>query len=364
MKIENWSASDHMASLTTIAITSRKIVRYSIYAVIIILTARFVFNIGTSAYKYLFPPKVDPPTRAFGKLPKIPFPERSFPSGLTFILETPDGRLPEFPDRTEVYSMPPVTQNIQALEAAKNEASRMGFDPNGKLVVENVPNVYLFSKSKVPSTLTMNIIARIFSISYDLNSNPSILNFAPSTPDTATAYAQSYLSRAGFLTDDLKNGAATHEFLRIENGKFVPAISLSEANLIKINLFRKNLGENFDIPSVTPDMPESNVWFLLSGKGGREVIAAEYHYFPLDEKKSGTYDIKTSDKTWGELNAGRAFLANLGDNENKQITIRKVYLAYYDAGLYTKYYQPVVVFEGDSNFFAYVPAVIDEHYEE
>ncbi len=353
-----------MASLTGVAITSRKIVRYTIYVVMIILTGRFVFNIGTSAYKYIFPPKVDPPTRAFGKLPEIAFQERSFPNNLTFVLETPDGTLPEFPDRTKVYFMPPIIQNIQDLETAKNKAKALGFDPEGKLIVESVPNVYIFNKKKVPSTLTMNIITQVFSISYDLSSDPFLIgNGTSMAPDSAISFARSYLSRGGFLTSDLKSSPATATLLRMEKGEFVPAISLSEANLTKVNLFRKNLGENADIPSVTADMPESNVWFLLSGKGGKDIIAAEYHLFPLDEEKSGTYPIRSANQAWEKLDVGEAYLASLGNNENKRITIRKVYLAYYDAGLYTEYYQPVIVFEGDNDFYAFVVAIPDEEYE-
>ena len=358
-----------MASLTGVAITSRKIVRYLIYLTIVILTARFVFNIGTSAYRYIFPPKVDPPTKTFGKLPKIVFQERSFPNDLTFILETPNGTLPEFPDRTEVYSIPPIIQNIQDLETAKTKARALGFNPEGKLIVESVPNVYIFDKGKVPSTLTMNIITKVFSISYDLSLDPFLIgNGVSMAPDSAISFARSYLSKGGFLTPDLKNSPATTTLLRMEKGEFVPAISLSEANLIKVNLFRKNLGTSgkegdVGLPSVTADMPESNVWFLLSGKGGKDIIAAEYHLFPLDEKKSGTYPIKSANQAWEKLNAGEAYLANLGDNENKRITIRKVYLAYYDAGLYTKYYQPVIVFEGDNDFYAFVVAIPDEEYE-
>ncbi|KKQ73667.1 MAG: hypothetical protein US95_C0050G0001, partial [Candidatus Woesebacteria bacterium GW2011_GWB1_38_5] len=45
------------------------------------------------------------------------------------------------------------------------------------------------------------------------------------------------------------------------------------------------------------------------------------------------------------------------------IVIRKVYLAYYDPDQYTEYYQPVIVFEGDDDFTAYVSAIIDDYIE-
>ncbi len=121
-------------------------------------------------------------------------------------------------------------------------------------------------------------------------------------------------------------------------------------------MFRKDYD---DLPSVTLKPKEANVWFMISGARSRQdqVIAAEYHYYPVDEKQSATYPIKTAQKAWEELNSGGAFVTNLGNNERGNIVIRNIYLAYYDTGQYTQFYQPVVVFEGDNDFLAYVPAV-------
>ena len=96
----------------------------------------------------------------------------------------------------------------------------------------------------------------------------------------------------------------------------------------------------------------------------KKVIGAEYRYFPIDESKSATYPIKTAQQAWEELNAQKAFIASLGENQDQQITIRNIYLAYYDAGVQTDFYQPIIVFEGDRNFKAYLPAVTADYYGE
>ena len=96
--------------------------------------------------------------------------------------------------------------------------------------------------------------------------------------------------------------------------------------------------------------------------GPKQVIAGEYHYFPVDEGKFSTYPIKTSQIAWDELSAGGAFVASPGGNsEGGAVTLRRVYLAYYDAGGYTEFFQPIVVFEGDNGFVAYVPAVTADY---
>ena len=349
-----------MASLTQISITSRRVIRYGIYIIILIVIGRFVFNIGATVYRRLVPPPKPKPTTAFGKLPKLPFPQKPNPT-INYALELPEGKLPEIAELTEIYAMPPFVTNIKALEDASEKANSLGFKTEGKRVVESIPNVYIFEKGSLPSKLTINIITGIFSMSYNIEEDPLILQGVPPAPEEGAQTARDLLRNAKLLAEDLKESPFTHQFLRYEATNFNSVSSLSESNLIKINLFRKGYGINDSIQSVTPDMPEANVWFIISGGRGGQIIIGEYHYFPLDATKFSTYPLKKSDQAFEELKNGKGFIANLGDNKDSA-TIRKVYLAYYDAGQYQEYYQPVVVFEGDNNFFAYVPAVTDEFY--
>lgn len=343
-----------MASLTQIAVVSRKGIRYGIYAIILIIIARFVFNIGVSLYKKIFPPPPPEPTVTFGKLPKLPFPEKEKPENLSYVLETPDGKLPTLPIQEPVYFMPPISSSIDVVDNAKNKAQALGFGSDGKPIAEALKNVYIFQKKNLPATLTMNIITGIFSISYNLNADPTVISGIPPAPDAAASQVKSYFGAVG-ISPDFQNGRSTTEFLKLEGGNFVKVDSLSDSELIKVNLFRENLGLDKDISSVTPDMPEANIWATITGN--RTIIAAEYHYFQVDQQKSGTYPLKTADETWEELKNGNGFIANLGTNSDGKITIRRVYLAYYDPGQYAEFYQPVVVFEGDGGFYAYVPAV-------
>ncbi len=349
-----------MASLTEVSILSRKIIRYGIYFIILLIIARFVFRIGVSVYKRIFPPPKPKPTVAFGVLPKLPFPDKPKPPNLNFNLELATGNLPVFPEQIEVFFMPSLQTRISALDEAKTKAIALGFEAEGKILAETIPNVYIFPKKNLPSSLTMNIVTQVFSISYNIDQDPSVIQGIPPDSESAILKFKNLLARGGFLTQDINEGVATYEYLRLEQGKFVKAISLSEANFTKVNLFRKPMGSS-KYPSVTPDMPEANVWAIIAGGRDKPVIAAEYHYFPIDEQKSATYPLKSADMAWEELKQGKGYIANLGNN-NENITIRKVYLAYYDAGQYTPYYQPVVVFEGDNDFYAYVPAVTNDFY--
>ena len=106
---------------------------------------------------------------------------------------------------------------------------------------------------------------------------------------------------------------------------------------------------------------------MVSGirEKGRDIIAGEYHYFPIDETKLATYPIKTGSEAWQEFINGNYYSASFGTTiDGNNIKIRKVYLAYYDPGVYTEFFQPIYVFEGDNDFVGYVPAVTSEYYGE
>lgn len=352
-----------MASLTQISITSRKAIRYGIYFLILLMIARFTIRTGISIYKRLFPKPPPPPTVTFGKLSKLPFPHEEKPKDVSYRLETPEGDLPAFIEQLPVFFMPATNYGIKGLDIAKEIASELGFNPEGKLIDEDIPNVYTFDKKGSPSVLTINIVNGAFSISYDLNADPSVLGKIPPQPDQAISYAKNYLLSANSFPEEL-SGPTKTQFLKLSGGKLNEVISLSEADFIKVSFFRK--GVNFreiEFPSITPSYPQANVWMIISSSGfrGGNIIAGEYHYFPVDWAKMGTYPILTSQQAWEKLQKGDAFFASFNPNQ-KEIVVRRVYLAYYDAGQYTQFYQPVVVFEGDEGFLAYVPAVTDEYY--
>lgn len=348
-----------MATLTEASIGSRKGVRYFIYSVITFIILRGMLLGGIAIYKKVFPPAPTPATLAFGKLPKLPFPESTMKS-LKFTLETADVGIPEFPHLSKVYLMPKIASNLLSLDFAKEKAKRLGFDSEPQQTSESI---YKFTHKTAPATLETNIVNGAFSISYDLNVDSSPLSVHPTQPEVAAATIKSFLSGASLFPADL-TGPISHKFLKTQAGGLIPALSQSDANLVRIDLFRKNIDE---LPAVTNKPSESNIWFMVSGirEKGKDVLAGEYHYFPVDETQVATYTIKTGETALQELISGNYYPASYGTTtDGDDIKIRKIYLAYYDPGIYTEFYQPVYVFEGDKNFVGYVPAVTPDYYGE
>lgn len=346
-----------MASLTKTAILTRKIIRYGILGIILLIIGRIAIGAGIKIYRHFFPAPPPPPTVSFGKLPTLDFPDGVDLGSVNYSIETPEGELPSLPTQAKVYFMPKQSANLLSLDAARQKATDLGYADNPQEVSDTI---YRFPHKDQPASLQINIVTGIFSISYNLSADPSPIERIPPTPEVAASQLRSYLSSADLLPEDL-TGPATHEFLKIEEGQLKSAIGQSEADLVKVNLFRKAYDE---IPSLTPDPTEANVWFYVSGARERQkqFIAAEYHYFPVDDSQSATYPIKSAGEALNELKAGNAYIARSSTNEGN-ITIRRVYLGYYDSGKPSEFFQPIVVFEGDG-FTAYVPAVTADYYGE
>lgn len=349
-----------MSSLTQTAIVTRKIIRYGIYAIIFLIVGRILLTGIISLYKKIFPAPPPPATVSFGKLSKLTFPEVGIPQGVSFTLETAEGTLPKMPTQAKVFFMPKPASNLLSLSAAQNKAENLGFNPDGEQLSQTT---YRFPHKNNPSTLELNIVSGVFSISYDLKTDSEPISVRPPVSEIAASQVRSYLSSANLLPSDL-TGTTRAEYLKLEGDKFVSAISQSEANLVKINLFRKNYD---NLPVVTPNTSNANVWFIVSGVAsrGKQIVAAEFHYFTVDESQFSTYPIKTSDIAWKEFSEGKASTASAGANkEGENIKIRKVYLAYFDSGVQTDFLQPIYVFEGDNGYAAYLPAVTSDYYGE
>lgn len=351
-----------MTGLTRISIIARKSVRYTIYAVFLILVGKLALDITIAVYKKLFPAPPPAPTVKFGQLPKIDFPDNN-KFQFTYTLETPTGEFPKIQDQAKVYFMPKPSANLLALDLANKNAKALGFTDTPQQVSDTL---YRYPHPKYPAVLEMNIVTGSFSISYDLNADRSPLNARPEPAALATTDAKNFLTNAGLFPEDVTTDS-THQYLKLSDGKFINALSQSEADAVQINFFRKTFD---DLPSLTADPAKPNIWMILTGAQDKnqKIIAGEYHYYPVDETQYSTYPLKSVQQAFDELKAGKAYVADNGIFQNGQtVRIRKIYLAYFDPSGYSEFYQPMFVFEGGdgidpkTNFSAYLPAVTSDY---
>lgn len=344
-------------TLAEISFYSRQTIKYGFFFLIVVIVGGALFRTAWGVYRTFVPPTPAAPTIQFGKLSGIPFP-RTQTQNYQYALQTPTGELPNLPPSVVVYLMPQFQSSFLGVDEATSIARNLGFTGNLEKVSSTI---YRFAHTEVPKTLDINIVNKTFSISYNLGAKPELLSLRPSSTEDARRSVESYLGGGNLLSEDYKTGQIGYEYLKSDPPELVQTTSLSESNFIRVNFFRKSYVE---LPVVTPGKTRSNVWFIVSGEmaGPNEIIAGEYHHFPIDETKVSTYPIKTAKQAWQELASGKATIVKPISEGQTKVTIRRIYLAYYDAGEPQQFFQPVFVFEGDGGFAAYLPAVTDEYY--
>lgn len=350
------------ANLTDVAIKARKGIKFGIFFLIFIAFMNLLWRTFLRIKPLLFPEPPPPPTVGFDILEPLPFPVPIEPlPQFEYKIETATGSLPVFPQSMPVYFIPKAIATLDSEDSAKAKSAAMGFSVGPTIFSSTI---HRFKNPSYPSTLEMNIINGTFSISFNLAADPSPTLSPPPDANSAAQSAKNVLSKASILPEDL-TVVGKPEFLSVEGQNLVNALALSEADFVKVNLFRKAFGEKGEYPSLPPSKNEANVWFIISGAKdeGRQVIAAEFHYFPIDETLVETYPIKTAAQAVNDLKEGRAHIANLGLNKDGKVTIRRIYLAYFDPNTSAQFYQPIIVFEGDREFAAYIPAISADYYK-
>ncbi len=345
-----------MATLTETAYITRKMIKYGGIIFISFLILRGLFLAGIAYYKKLHPPPPPPPNVAFGRLEKIPFPEKE-KLNLNYTLELPTGEFPEFPDRVKVFLEPYKRPNFSIWEQARSEASKFGFNGEPQAITSQV---YRWTKKNpITTTLEMDIINGSFQYEYSWQEDPTILEAgSPPGEQQAINEAKTFASKSNNASEDLLSGEAKVVYIKVTGNKLIPVLSLSEADFVQVDLFRKSIDE---LPVLTANPAQGIVSILISGSVKQRILKVNFNYFPVNYTNPATYPIKTPAEAWQELLEGQGFIASIKEGTN-QVTVRRVYLGYFDSYEPQTYLQPIYIFTGDNNFIAYIPAIVSNYY--
>ncbi len=345
----------NMATLTEVGFYTRRIIKWGAVGLVIVMLIPPAWKLAKRIYLAINPPPPPAPTVRYGKLPKLVFSEADPNYKPQYRLETIEGALPKLPNAARVYFVTINKSRILELEKIKPKARVLGFDQEPVKVDDQT---YKFISSNLPAELTVNIIYNSYAYKYDWRSDPRILD-EKTVPNNEQALleAKNLWQSLGLLATDLTDGRAKITFLAGGTGELVPTISLSEANFVRVDMYR---ADKDGLKVVTPKGEESPVNVTLSGANNRakRILEANYSYSRVLDDTFSTYPLKGVDKAWGELQQGLGYLARPGA---VQVTVRKASLAYYESGQPQEFLQPVYVFEGDGGFVGYVPAVSQEY---
>lgn len=342
-------------SLTYTAWVSRRLIKYGGLGIGIFTIFYILISAGISAWMAAHPPYI-PPEVKFGVLPKTVFPDKQF-SKKNFTAQLPNDTFPSFKDQAKVYMIVRPDNTFLALDQDTKTAKNMNFSDKPSQVRYGV---YEFKNNNLNQTLTMNVLDGSFLMKYPYSSDQLLLNpeQMPSDREAITA-AKAYLSAAEKMPDDVDDSSIKVSYWKINYDGLKTVSSLSEANIIRVDFFRNNLDEIYRF--VGSDFNSASISILVTGSQveGKKIVEVNYKYTNIDKEIFSTYPIKTAQQAWADLQAGNYWPAS--DVAGGEVTIRKMYLAYFEPITLTNYLQPIFVFEGDGKFVAYVPAVVDKY---
>jgi hypothetical protein len=352
-----------MANLTEISIGTRKFFIWIGILTVIYIIIQFLFNLGITYWKNTHPAAPILPNSKFGKLPRLTFPNDATTSaGIVFALENIEGAPPITTASALIYSMPKKQMSILTDDRANKFAVQIGFTVKGEPLN---PSYYYYTDPKDNlRTMLLDIINLNYEIKYDYKTNPdkifSIEKFTGK--EAAINEVKTYLSGSRLFDSSILNGITKADLLIYDKQSkiFNPTNDIKAANAMRINYFRENLNNWKILP---PNFVRSYNYVLLTPSKTVKYLEISNTFWPIDFNDYGEYPLKSSDQAWKELNEGLGIIANLGNNSRDKITLRNIYLAYYDSEDPQGYLQPIFVFEGDNEFAAYVPAVSPEWVE-
>jgi len=346
----------------------------------------FLFRLGAFIKDTFFPAAALPANAKFGTLTALEFPKSTINKSLTYRINTVSGQLPQLPDRLNVYKIKQSQPNLLNLDKAKEKATRLDFtDDHSRVLPETALDDINYEWQEVTGIrrkIRFNTVTFDFTLTSNYLSSLTVLNAKDlSDEEHALNTALSFLASINQSPPDVDKTKTTTELYAIKDGALVASSSLSKAHVIRVDLHQKDVSYELNtgiplssggtkkikttLPILYPHPPYStmNFW-IASGQSAQQVVMANYIYKEPDVSKDieATYPIKTPAVAMEELKNGKAYIATYFGSQD-EIAINKIYLAYFLGESAQQYLMPIIVFEGDDGFFAYVSAVRPEWIE-
>jgi hypothetical protein len=346
------TTKDEGFTLTKATKFGRGFVKWGSIFLVVMMVGRITLAAAVAYWKATHPPPPPEPTRGFGKLPDIEF-GTVVEKPVSYKLELPTNKFPTFGDRAIVYFMPKNSPGLLDTDIAKDKARRLGFLSEPQTL--NAQTLRWSRSQTLNITLEMDVISHNFEYSTDFMAHPElILQSQIPTAFDAVRQVKSFLDSPDLLPADVSTASGKVTYLRAVGGELQPAVSVSEAQFIQVDLNRADLSGKY--PVYTADGETGTIHAILaSGLAGNGIVELIRNYWPVDYTLTHTYYLRSPESAWSILQAGDGYVAKPGDQD--EAVIRDVTLGYFEGEEPQMYLQPIYVFMGDGGFLGYVPAL-------
>lgn len=348
-----------MASLTETAYVARRGIKFGAVGLVAVIVLWFAGTGFISWWQATHPAPEPAPAAEFGLLKPIVWPKST--KKAEYELQTPDGTTGRFTDRMKVFFVPEKKSSFADVDKATEIARKFDFlfEPTQL----NSKTYRWTNQDPIPQSLEVNIVTHSFTLKKQWSADPTLVTQKKFTSDKEEIMdAQSVLRAAQLLSPDL-SGNERVSYWRAQGSKLVTAVSLSEADFVRVDFYRKpweekglssKTGTSYSFMPMSPERGLAYVLLAGSSDTKKRVLEIDYQYHAVEYSTVGTYPIKTSQEAFDELKAGGGYLASF---EGKSTAvIRRVSLGYLDS-VDNRYTMPVYIFTGDDQLVAMVSAI-------
>lgn len=314
-----------------------------------------VVTVGSDLKQALFPAPPAPANLGFGKFEFAGFPQSPVsrqPSA--YSLNTASGQLPTFAEKISVYKLLQPQPNLLGLDKIKTYVKTIGFADEPTPLSDSQ---FQWTNTQTSEKLTYNIVTNDFEYSKDYLNDQNVLA-ATNLSDEASAIqtAKNFFTNYSSFPSDIDETKTQTSLYKISDGKLIPATSLSDANLIRVDFFQSDFNQT---PIYYENYPKSIMYaYIGSSDKTSEVVQAQYTHKTILKDFEATYPLISAQDAFDKLKNGQGYIASY-DGTSSNVIIRNVGLGYYIGTKSQPYTIPVVVFSGDNNFFGFVVAVKD-----
>lgn len=352
---------NEIMSLTQLSIYFRKYYPYAIVGVLLFLIIFYAVQLTLVVLesKKQKPLLINP---IFNQL-KRPYLSEATPSGnLKYTLDTIEGKPVTATKSAQVLFMPQAETKFGYREKLYLIAKTLGFDTEahgynliGSEATFTEPN----------QKISIDIKNFNFNYQYFFEKDKAVLEGvrAPNLEESIER-AVEFLQTTGRYPEELSRGKTNVLYLKYdsENNSMEVLSNNLQANLVEVDFYRPDVEAHPNaIPMVSPKYFNSQNYVLMMfrNNGSFKILRAQIKFFDRSAEQIGVYPLRSGEQAFEDLKKGKGIV--IAQPKTPNITIRKMFLGYFDPDIYQEYLQPVYVFLGDGDFVGYVPAVSGEY---
>jgi len=290
----------------------------------------------------------------FQKIPKPKVSQTNTSSGINFVLDTIEGHPKTATLAAKVFFLPKPVSRLNYKSTIYLMAKNFGFDTE-KIKHQLKENLAIFSDEE--KRLEIDITNYNFFYNYQFETKATIFENTIIPPKKEIENkAIEFLKTVNRHPDELAKGKTSvfYFYYQKDLNTFSLVDRANDANVVEVDFFREDID---GYPVISPKFPNSHNFILMVFyQDGYKVLRAQIKFFEKSEVEVGVYPIKTGDLAWEELIKGKGVVLS-NPKDKKDVVIKHMTLVYLDPDFYQPYLEPVYLFIGEDNFYAFVPAI-------